>query len=133
MAKLTELKTDESGFIETDSCYFYLFNPGKLVFVPDSSQPGQTREAGFDERQSPSASSRRKSKSKEPLDQPVAILTTNSKMGNNFLHAVQAIDLLGETLRDGLLRVWEWGPIDALVRTALSRSPLEPYSCLRRS
>jgi hypothetical protein len=43
--KLTRLKTDESGFIETDSYSFYLFSPGKLVFVSDSSQPGQTREA----------------------------------------------------------------------------------------
>jgi hypothetical protein len=53
VAKLAQLKTDESGFIETESYSFYLFNPGKLVFVPDSSQPSQTREAGFDERHSP--------------------------------------------------------------------------------
>ena len=39
LAKLTQLKTGEGGFIETYSYSFYLFNPGKTMLGPDSSQP----------------------------------------------------------------------------------------------
>jgi hypothetical protein len=39
LAKLTQLKTSEGGFIETYSYSFYLFNPGKTMLGADSSQP----------------------------------------------------------------------------------------------
>lgn len=98
------------------------------MFISDSSQPDQTREAGFDERHCLSAPSRRKPRSKEPLDQPTAILTTNSKISNKFLHALQAIDLLGERSPHGTHQLWKLGPIYAFVRVVLSRIDQENNS-----
>lgn len=44
VAKLTRLKTEQERLHrEAYSFSFYLFDPGRW-FVPDSSQPGQTRE-----------------------------------------------------------------------------------------
>jgi hypothetical protein len=65
---------------------FNLFNPGKTVLVPDSSQPVKAGDCGSMSIVKISTSSRRSSRSELPLDQPAAILATNSKMGNNFLH-----------------------------------------------
>jgi len=57
---------------------------------------------------------------KNSSDQPTAILATNSKMGNIFLHTLQAIDLFGESLRHWAEQLWKSEPIEAFVRMALS-------------
>ncbi len=48
--KANRLKTERSGFIETRTANsFYLFNPGKMMLVPDSSQSGKAGNCRFDE------------------------------------------------------------------------------------
>ena len=61
------------------------------------------------------ASSRRISRSELPLDQPTAIVATNSRMGNNFLHSMQMIDLLRENLGWFMRRLWKKKSIDAFM------------------
>jgi hypothetical protein len=53
----------------------------------------------FDERVNLAASSRRKPRSLRTHSQPTGILATNSKMGNIFLHSLQAIDCFRESIR----------------------------------
>ena len=86
MAKLTRLKTERSGFIKTRAAILFTFQSRKDALVTGSSQPGKSGKLRFDERRNLSASSRRQPKSESLLDQPAAILATNSIMGNNFLH-----------------------------------------------
>jgi hypothetical protein len=87
LARQTRLKIERSGFIEMlTAILLTFFNPEKTKLVPDSSQPGKAVNCGSMTTLNISASSRRISRSELPLDQPAAIVTTNSKMGNNFLH-----------------------------------------------
>ena len=85
------------------------------MLVPDSSQPGTSGKLQFDERRNLAASSRRRSRSKAPLDQPTAILATNSRMGNNFLHDPQTADLLREDYHRRGVELWKYEPIEAFV------------------
>jgi hypothetical protein len=101
----------------------------QLFFVPfqsrkdDACSPAllSRAKAGncrFDERLNLSAPSRRISRSEAPLDQPTAILATNSKMGNIFLHNAQAIDLLRESPGWRRAELWKNEPIEAFVMVA---------------
>ena len=44
-----------------------------------------------------------------------AILATNLKMGNNFLHTAQTIDWLGEDYAGRVGELWKSEPIDPFV------------------
>jgi hypothetical protein len=97
----------------------YLFNPGKMMLVPRLFSAGQKRETAGSMNALTSLRHREGYQGvKAPLDQPTAILATNSKMGNIFLHNAQAIDLLRES--PGWLRaeLWKNEPIEAFVMVA---------------
>ena len=58
--KLTRLKTERRRLHRDAYGYsFYLFNPGRVLLVPDSSQPGKSGKLRFNERLNVSAPSRR--------------------------------------------------------------------------
>jgi hypothetical protein len=109
LAELAWLKIElERLYRNAYSYSFYLFNPGKMMLVPRLFSAGQKRQLRFDERPNLSASSRRTSRSEAPLDQPAAILTTNSKMSNIFLHKLQTIDLVREEWRSPRTELWKY-------------------------
>jgi hypothetical protein len=58
------------------------------------------------------------SRSESLLDQPAAILATNSKMGNIFLHTLQTIDLLREDWGRIRVELWKYESIEAFVLVA---------------
>jgi hypothetical protein len=64
------------------------------------------------------ASSRRYQGVKHPSINLRAILATNSKMGNIFLHNTQAIDLLRENACWWTAELWKNEPIEAFVMVA---------------
>jgi hypothetical protein len=112
---------DRAKRLRRDACSYslYLFKSRKDdALSPALLSRAKAGNCRFDERLNLSASSRRVSRSEQPLNQPTAILATNSKMGNIFLHPTQAIDLLRE--RPGQLRaeLWKSKPIGAFVMVA---------------
>lgn len=118
MAKLTRLKTERSGFIKKRAAIVFTFQSRKDDACDRLFSAGQSGQLGFDGRINLSASSRRISRSESLLDQPAAIVTTNSRMGNNFLHIVQTIDLLRENCNRARGELWKYEPIEAFVLMA---------------
>jgi hypothetical protein len=109
LIELTWLKIElERLYRDAYSYSFYLFNPGKMMLVPGSSQPDKSGNCGSMSALNLSASSRRTSRSEAPLDQPAAILTTNSKMSNIFLHKLQTIDLVREEWHSSYSELWKY-------------------------
>ncbi len=116
LAKLARLKTERRRLHrDTYSYSLYLFNPGKMMLVPDSSQPGISGKLRFDECFNFSVSSRRRSRSKSPSINLRDILATISRMGNIFLHIVQTTEPLGEDYGLPRVELWNNEPIEAFV------------------
>jgi hypothetical protein len=107
---------------------FFFFNPGMAMLVTDSSQPVRSE---VDERLNVSASSRRILRSKSLLNQPAAILATNSRMGNNFLHFPQSIDWAREDWHRPRTELWNFEPIRAFVM--MVRNSTQRNSSMSRS
>ena len=78
--------------------FFLPFQSRKDGLFPTLLSRAKRGKLWFDGRVNLSASSRRKPRSLRTPSQPTGILATNSKMGNNFLHRLQAIDCFGESL-----------------------------------